>query len=85
MLLYSIAMKNIIHFSIEKGENGYYVATARDFAIVTQAENLDELIKNINEATELYFEDAPTEDVSISRTPSLFINFELPISLHAKT
>lgn len=76
-------MKNIIHFSIEKGEDGYYVASARDFAIVTQAKDLDDLVVNINEATELYFEDAPQKETLMSRTPSLFINFELPISLYA--
>jgi len=83
--MYNIDMKNIIHFSIEKGQDGYYVASARDFAIVTQAKDIDKLIKNINEATELYFEDATREEtVFISKNPSLFINFELPISLHAQ-
>ncbi len=76
-------MKNIIHFSIEKGQDGYYVASARDFAIVTQAKDLDDLVVNINEATELYFEDAPQKETMMSGTPSLFINFELPISLYA--
>ena len=76
-------MSNVIQFTIEKDEDGYYVASAKDFAIVTQAKSLDELIKNINEATELYFEDATPEETLISKNPSIFINFELPISLYA--
>jgi predicted RNase H-like HicB family nuclease len=76
-------MKNIIQFSVEKGQDGYFVASAADFAIVTQAKNFESLIKNISEATELYFEEAKSEQTSLSRTPSIFINYELPILLHA--
>jgi predicted RNase H-like HicB family nuclease len=76
-------MKNIIQFSIEKGQDGYYVASANDFAIVTQAKNLEDLFVNIKEATELYFEEASFEDTLVSRTPSIFINYEMPISLYA--
>ncbi|MEX2029166.1 MAG: type II toxin-antitoxin system HicB family antitoxin [Candidatus Paceibacterota bacterium] len=76
-------MKSIIQFSIEKGEDGYYTASARDFFIVTQGKSLDELIKNINEATELYFEDTTPEETMINKNPSLFINYELPTSIYA--
>ena len=76
-------MKNIIQFSIEKGQDGYYVASANDFAVVTQAKNLEELFLNIKEATELHFEEASSLETSISRTPSIFINYEIPISLYA--
>ncbi len=80
---YAVGMKNIIQFSIEKGEDGYYTASARDFFIVTQAKSLDELVKNINEATELYFEDTTPEETMVNRNPSLFINYELPTSIYA--
>ena len=40
-------------------------------------------MKNIREATELYFEEVEDEGKSISRTPSIFINYEIPISLYA--
>ena len=76
-------MKNIIQFSIEKGQDGYYVASARDFAIVTQAKALEDLFKNIKEATELHFEEMAEKETVVSRTPSIFINYEMPISLHA--
>jgi len=76
-------MKNIIQFSIEKGQDGYYTASANDFAIVTQAKNFEDLMKNVREATELHFEETLDEEKSISRTPSIFINYEIPISLYA--
>lgn len=76
-------MKNIIQFSIEKGKDGYYTASANDFAIVTQAKNLEDLMKNIREATELYFEEVAEEKESISQNPSIFINYEIPVSLYA--
>jgi predicted RNase H-like HicB family nuclease len=76
-------MKNTIQFSIEKGEDEYYVASALDYAIITQAKTFEELIKNIVEATELHFEDADVDEKPISKTPSIFINYELPILLHA--
>ena len=80
---YNCSMKNIIQFSIEKGQDGYYTASANDFAIVTQAKNFEDLIKNIREATELHFEEVLGEEKSVSRTPSIFINYEIPISLYA--
>ena len=76
-------MKNIIQFSVEKGQDGYYTASASDFAIVTQAKNFEDLMKNIREATELHFEEAVDKEKFISRTPSIFINYEIPISLYA--
>lgn len=47
-------MKNIIQFSISKGEK-YYIAHAIDFPIFTQAKTLDKLMENIKEATGLHF------------------------------
>ncbi len=46
-------MKSVIHFYISKGEK-QYVAEGVELAIVTEAETLDELVKNIHEATELH-------------------------------
>jgi len=75
-------MKNIIQFSVEKGDK-YYVAHSADIPVVTQALTLDELTSNIKEATELYFED---EEVSttFSTTRSLLLNFEIPQNNYAK-
>lgn len=76
-------MKNIIQFSIEEGQDGYYVASALNHAINTQAKTLEELFANIREATELHLEDANLEESPISKSPSILINYELPVSAHA--
>lgn len=70
-------MKNIIQFSISKGDK-YYIAHAIDFPIFTQAKTLDGLIKNIKEATDLHFSDEDFKQSGLSQKPSLFVNFEIP-------
>ncbi len=72
-------MKNIIYFKVNKGIDGYYVASAIDFPIVTQAKDLDELVSNAQEASELYFEESIEEADNMSKTPSLIMNFEVPL------
>lgn len=67
-------MKNTISFKISK-KGKYYTASAVDFFIVTQGKTLDELSKNIKEATELYFEDeAPKSKKNFS-----FFSLNLPL------
>jgi predicted RNase H-like HicB family nuclease len=70
-------MKAIIQFTIQKGKN-FYTAHANDFPIFTQAETLDELVKNIQEATELHFSDENLSENGLVDKPSLFVNFEIP-------
>lgn len=48
-------MKTITFF-VTRYSDGYFVATAIEDTIVTQAKTLDELIKNIDEAVALHFE-----------------------------
>lgn len=55
-------MKHIIQFQIYKGDT-HYVAEGTDFAIVTQAKTLDELTKNILEATALHLEGEDPADI----------------------
>ncbi len=69
--------RNIIQFSISKGEKKY-IAHAVDFPIFTQAKTLDELVKNIKEATKLHFSDSDLKQNGLSKEPSLFVNFEIP-------
>jgi predicted RNase H-like HicB family nuclease len=80
---YTMGMKNIIQFSIEKGEDGYYIASAIGHFIITQGKSFDELIKNIKEATELYLENENLAELGLSPTPSLFANFEIPQQAYA--
>ena len=70
-------MKNIIQFSISKGEK-YYIAHANDFPIFTQGKTLDELIENIKEATHLHFSNEDLSESGLNDDPSLLVNFEIP-------
>lgn len=74
-------MKRIIRFSVEKGLDGYYVASAKNFFIVTQAKNLEKLIFNIKEATLLYFNDADKMNKTINKNISINITYELSLFL----
>mgnify|MGYP001581339251 CR=1 FL=1 len=75
--MYNTTMKNIIQFSISKGEK-FYVAHAVDFPIFTQAKTLDGLVKNIQEATDLHFSDEDLSSSGLGHKPSLLVNFEIP-------
>lgn len=83
MLFY---MKNVIHFQITKGDT-HYVASAEEFFIVTQGKTLDELMENIKEAAELHME-VMHEDLAFSeewaKTPSLLMNYEIPLREYAQ-
>ncbi|MDP3799840.1 MAG: type II toxin-antitoxin system HicB family antitoxin [bacterium] len=69
-------MKKLIQFSISKSD-GYYVAEAVDFPIVTQAKTFEELIPNVKEAVEVYLQDEDSEEIGVIKDPSLLINFEI--------
>jgi predicted RNase H-like HicB family nuclease len=63
-------MKHIIQFQIFKGER-QYVAQGVDISVVTQAPTLDELAKNIQEATALHLEDEDLADFGLADSPAL--------------
>ena len=70
-------MKSVIHFYISKGEKNY-VAEGVELAIVTQAKTLDELIKNIHEATGLHLEAGNPAEFGLVPSPVISVNFEFP-------
>jgi len=74
--VYTFTMKRIIQFHVSKGDK-WYTAQCVELPIVTQAESLDELSGNIQEALTLHMED---EDFSkeFDVPPSVLISFELP-------
>lgn len=74
-------MKSIIQFHVSKGEKKY-TAACMDLPIVTEADTLDQISKNITEALSLHMED---EDLSAEFTtsPSVLVSFELPVHAHA--
>lgn len=71
-------MKNTIPFKISK-QGKYYTASAIGFFIVTQGKTLDELSKNIKEATELYFEN----DSKKSKKIFNYFSINLPLYVQA--
>ena len=75
-------MKNIIQFYISKGDE-YYIAEGVNLPVVTQAKTLDELVKNIREATSLELEGEDLAELGLSKDPSLLINFEVPNAVNA--
>ncbi|MBL7131641.1 MAG: type II toxin-antitoxin system HicB family antitoxin [Candidatus Omnitrophica bacterium] len=60
-------MKSVTAY-IHKGEK-YYVGECLEIDVITQGKTIDEVINNLHEATELYFEDEKkklyfTDDIS---------------------
>lgn len=70
-------MKTIAQFKVYK-ENNSYIAEGVDLSIITQAEDLDQLVKNIEEAVSLHFEGENISDFDYSQKPSILVNYELP-------
>ncbi len=75
-------MKHIIQYRIFRGDD-YFVAEGLDLPVVTQGKTLDELAKNIQEATELCLEGEDLADFGLAPSPSVLVNFELPALVHA--
>lgn len=69
-------MKKIIQFKIYKGEK-YYVGEGMDLPIVTQGKTIDETVKNLEEALNLYLENEDLADFDIAPHPSALVNLEL--------
>jgi len=70
-------MKTIAQFRITKDEDTY-IAEGLDLAIVTEANDLDTLMKNIEEAVSLHLEGEKISDFDFSQKPSILVNYELP-------
>ena len=76
-------MKKIIQVHIYKGDK-YYIAECIDLPVVTQGKNLDELIKNLNEAIELQLEGEDIKDYDLVQKPSVLASIELDSFTYAK-
>jgi predicted RNase H-like HicB family nuclease len=70
-------MNYILQFKVCKEDDGYS-ASAMGYPIFTQGDTFEELVKNIQEATSLYFEDEQDEDIPDYTKVPLLLNFELP-------
>ena len=74
-----IFMSNIIQFTIEKDEDGYYNAKAVHYPIFTFGKTMEEVEYNIREATELFLEDEDLASLGLSSKPSVMVNFNFEI------
>ena len=66
----------LVQIKIFRDESGTWCATGVDHGIHTQGQTLDELFANIEEATQLHFE----EDLTSGRTVDLLIVAEKEFS-----
>ncbi len=71
-------MKHILQFKINQEEEGGYSAAALDYGIVTQGDTFEELLHNIREATELYFEGEKEFEALHPENMPFLLNLELP-------
>lgn len=55
-----------------------YVAEGIDLPVVTQAETLDELARNVQEAVGLHLADVDFGELDLDAAPSVLFNVELP-------
>jgi predicted RNase H-like HicB family nuclease len=48
----------VLHFDMERFDDDgiYYVVTGREIALVTDGETIEEALRNLREAVELYYE-----------------------------
>ena len=69
-------LQNSVKASVKYGENSGYVAYCSDIAVVTQANTIDETVKNIQEAVSLFFENENLNDLGFTTNPSIIITFE---------
>lgn len=71
----------------EEGDVGhpYFVASCQEITATTDAETMDELLKNVREMIDLYLEDVDTlAELSLTPNPRIVITMELPYH-YAKT
>jgi predicted RNase H-like HicB family nuclease len=74
-------MKNIIQFHIYKSDK-YYVAQGIDLPVVTQGKTLDELVRNIKEATQIQLTGENLADFDLAPKPSVLVNLELETGVY---
>jgi len=75
-------MKSTIQFYISHNSEGY-TAQGAGLGIVTQADSLDLLMTNIQEAVQLHFEGEVVADLGFTRVPAIMVNYELTGPAHA--
>ena len=72
-----MALQRTIRAVVRPGEESGYVASCLDIFVVTQGETLDEVIGNLKEAIELYFEGENLEELGYASNPVILVTFEM--------
>ena len=74
--------KHTIKAYLYKGEK-QYVAECLDIPVVTQGKDLDETLKNLQEAVSLHLEGEDLEALGFTKDPSILITMEIEPTRHA--
>ena len=69
------ALRGTIHTVISESE-GAYVAECLEVAVVTQGDSLDETLRNLREAVELFMSEEEPASLGLVANPRLSISFE---------
>ena len=72
-------MKRTIQVSIRRGERKY-VAECLDLPVVTEADSLDQLARNITESIGLFLEDEDPAEFGLAANPAVLATFELELA-----
>jgi predicted RNase H-like HicB family nuclease len=70
----------VIHAVAHPDEDGYYVECL-EVAVVTQGDNLDDLVRNLDEALSLHLEGEDLAALGLSSHPKLQLIIEKPLAL----
>ena len=72
-----MVLQRIMRATVKHGEKSGYYAECADAFIVTQGRTLDEVVANLQEAIELYFEGEDPAELGFVPDPVILITFEL--------
>ena len=75
---YHLNMKRFIQVRVSRGAK-YFVAECFDLPVVTQAETLDELFSNLQEAIALQLEGEDPADFGLAADASILASYELEL------
>jgi len=72
--------RDVIHAVVHPDEDGYYVECL-EVSVVTQGDNLDDLVRNLDEALSLHLEGEDLAALGLSSHPKLQLIIEKPLAL----